>query len=420
MGSSHHHHHHSSGLVPRGSHMMADEATAAVRDPIYDPLAPSVIADPYPFYRKLRETNTVHWHEFLDSWVVTGYAECRQVLGDTTNFGSDFRRIDVEIPDTQLSVQSLDPPEHGAIRHLLVSALHEQPLSTVRQQFAAIAAQHLAELSGQPGTVDLVSRFARPVALRTITAFLGVPPPDGAGFEQWSNAIVRSMDAGIEPARAEPGNQARAELSRLVTHWLAEADERGFVGAARRAARAQDVPAAVLANSLRAVLHAGYESVSRLLGGVLARLVRHPELLAGPATRDADEALVDELIRLDGPVQADARVCVRDQPVGAQLVRRGDVLVLFIAAANRDPAVFPDPDAVRLTRRRGLHLAFGRGAHACLGAGLATLQLREVLGALRAGGLRLAPAGPAAYEPTATLRGLAELPVSVRQPHRTD
>ncbi|MFI1195133.1 cytochrome P450 [Micromonospora sp. NPDC020750] len=397
---------------------MADEATAAVRDPIYDPLAPSVIADPYPYYRKLRETNTVHWHEFLDSWVVTGYAECRQVLGDTTNFGSDFRRIGVEIPDTQLSVQSLDPPEHGTIRHLLVSALHEQPLTTVRQQFATIVARQLSELSGQPGAVDLVSRFARPVALRTITAFLGVPPPDGAEFEQWSNAIVRSMDAGIEPARAEPGNQARAELSRLVTQWLADADERGFVGAARRAARAQDVPAAVLANSLRAVLHAGYESVSRLLGGVLTRLVRHPELLAGPAT--TDEALIDELIRLDGPVQADARVCVRDREVGGQAVRRGDVLVLFIAAANRDPAVFPDPDAVRLNRRRGLHLAFGRGAHACLGAGLATLQLREVLRALRAGGLRLAPAGPATYEPTATLRGLAELSVSVRQSHQAD
>ncbi|MFG1954454.1 cytochrome P450 [Micromonospora sp. NPDC048830] len=394
---------------------MADETTAAVRDASYDPLAPPVIADPYPHYRKLRETNKVHWHEALDSWVVTGYAECRQVLGDTTDFGSDFRRVGVDIPDTQLSVQSLDPPEHGAIRHLLVSALHGQPLEAVRQQAAAIAADHLAELAGQVGPVDLVRRFARPVALRTITAFLGVPPPDGELFEQWSNAIVRSMDAGLDPARAEPGNHARAELSRLVAGWLADTDERGFLGAARRAARTEDVPAAVLANSLRAVLHAGYESVSRLLGAVLARLVRHPELLAASATPHATEALLDELLRLDGPVQADARVCVDDSTVGGQPIRRGDVLVLFLAAANRDPAVFPEPDVVRLDRRRGLHLAFGRGAHACLGAGLASLQLREVLAALRAGGLRLTPAGPAAYEPTATLRGLAELPVSVRR-----
>lgn len=396
---------------------MADEATA-VRDPIYDPLAPAVIADPYRFYRRLREEDPVYRHDFLDSWVVTGHAQCRQVLGDTTHFGSDFRRVGIEIPDTQLSVQSLDPPEHVAIRHLLVSALHEQPPGTVREQFAETAARQLSELSGRAGPVDLVSGFARPVALRTITGFLGVPPPDGARFEQWSNAIVRSMDAGIEPDRAEPGNRARAELSRLVAGWLADADEGGFLGAARRGAREQGVPAAVLANSMRAVLHAGYESVSRLLGAVLARLVRQPELLSTTEGADVDDALVDELVRLDGPVQADARVCVRDHPVGDRAVRRGDVLVLFIAAANRDPAVFPDPDAVRLTRRRGLHLAFGRGAHACLGAGLAALQLREVLGALRRSGLRLAPAGPATYEPTATLRGLADLPVSVRRAGR--
>lgn len=396
---------------------MAGEVTAAARDAIYDPLAPEVIANPYHFYRKLRETNTVYWHAVLDSWVVTGYQECRQVLGDTTNFGSDFRRVGFDIPDAQLSVQSLDPPAHADIRHLLVSALHEQSPTALRKHVAAIATSQLSELAGQAGPVELVSQFARPVALRTISAFLGVEPPDGPSFEERSNAIVRSMDAGLEPGRAEPGNQARAELSRMVAEWLRDADDDGFIGAARRAGRRHDVPAAVLANSLRAVLHAGYESVSRLLGGVLARLVACPELLAAPAERRDLDELVDELLRLDGPVQADARVCVTECAVGEQVVRRGDVLVLFIAAANRDPAVFPNPDVIDLTRRRGTHLAFGRGAHACLGAGLATVQLREVLEALCASAIRFAPAGTATHEPTATLRGLAQLPVSVHPSH---
>ncbi|MEU8259277.1 cytochrome P450 [Micromonospora sp. NPDC048999] len=384
-------------------------------DPVYEPLAPEVIANPYPFYRRLREINPVYWHTVLDSWVVTRYQECRQVLADTTHFGSDFRRAGIPIPETQLSVQSLDPPEHTAIRHLLVSALHEQPPAAMRQQVADIAAARLSELVGRAGTVDLVSDFARPVALRTISAFLGVPPPDGPTFEQWSNAIVRSMDAGLEPDRAEPGNQARAELSRMVGEWLRDAGEEGFIGVARATARRQDVPAAVLANSLRAVLHAGYESVSRLLGAVLVRLVADPGLLAGAATPHDTDSLVDELLRLDGPVQADARVCVTECAVGTQTVRRGDVLVLFIAAANRDPAVFAAPDAVDLSRRRGMHLAFGRGAHACLGAALATMQLREVVNALQASRIQFTPAGPSSYEPTATLRGVAQLPVTVRQ-----
>ncbi len=389
--------------------------TTAAGDPVYEPLAPEVIANPYPFYQRLREINPVYWHSVLDSWVVTGYQECRQVLADTTHFGSDFRRVGIPIPEAQLSVQSLDPPEHTAIRHLLVSALHEQSPAAMRRQVTDIAAAALSKLAGRAEPVDLVSEFARPVALRTITTFLGVPPPDGPTFEQWSNAIVRSMDAGLEPDRAEPGNQARAELSRMVGDWLRDTGEEGFIGVARAAARRQDVPAAVLANSLRAVLHAGYESVSRLLGAVLVRLVANPALLADAATPHDTDSLVDELLRLDGPVQADARVCVTQCAVGTQVIRRGDVLVLFIAAANRDPAVFAAPDAVDLSRRRGLHLAFGRGAHACLGAALASMQLREVVNGLRASRIQFTPAGPSSYEPTATLRGVAQLPVTVRQ-----
>ncbi len=397
--------------------MTSDDATA-VRDPLYDPLAPDVIANPYPYYRRLREKDPVYWHAQLDSWVVTGYEECRQVLGDTENFGSDFRRVGFDIPVEQLSVQSLDPPEHSAIRHLLVSALHAQSPAAMRQQVHAIAAGHVSELARHNGahgeTVDLISSFARPVALRTISAFLGVEPPGGAEFEELSNAIVSSMDAGLEPSRAEPGNRARAELSRMVGEWLREAGDDGFIGAARTAQQLdREVPAAVLDNSLRAVLHAGYESVSRLLGNVLARLVAHPELLPRSEPERDLTPLVDELVRLDGPVQADARVCVAEQVVGGHQVKSGDVLVLFIAAANRDPAVFVDPDAVSLDRRRGLHLAFGRGAHACLGASLGTMQLLAVLDALRTSGTVFTAAAPPEYDHTATLRGLRHLPVSV-------
>ncbi|BCB75145.1 cytochrome P450 [Phytohabitans flavus] len=390
----------------------------AVGDPVYDPLAPAVIADPHPYYRRLREANPVYWHAALDSWVVTGYRQCRQVLGDTTNFGSDFRRIGMDIPEARLSVQSLDPPEHADIRHLLVAALHERSPAAMRREVSTIARSGISALTERAGTVDLVSAFARPVALRTICAYLGIDAPDGSSFEACSNAIVRSMDAGLDPDRAEPGDRARAELSALITDQLRTADDRGFVGLAREAARQRDVPAAVLANSLRAVLHAGYESVSRLLGGVLARLVGDPDLLAAAETPPLVDALVDETIRLDGPVQADARACVTDCLVGEQPVRRGDVLVLFLAAANRDPEVFTAPDTVDLTRARGTHLAFGRGAHACLGAALATLQLREVLIGLQAAGVGFVPSGATTYEPTATLRGVARLPVLVRAPGR--
>ncbi|KUJ64718.1 hypothetical protein ACZ90_58180 [Streptomyces albus subsp. albus] len=390
--------------------------TTAQQDPIYNPLAPDTIANPYAFYRRLREHQRVYWHAVLDSWVVTGHAECQQVLGDTAAFGSDFRRVGEAVPDAQLSVQSLDPPEHGAIRHLLVSALHEQTPVAMKERTAAIAADYVARLSERGRPVDLVREFARPVALRTMCEFLGVENPDGPWFEDISNAIVRSMDAGLDPSRAEPGNTARRELSRLVGGWIRDAGDDGFVGAVRRASSAEpSVSEELLANSMRAVLHAGYESVSRLLGNALARLVATPGLLPAADSPSGFDALVDELIRLDGPVQADARVCVTDSSIAGERVRRGDVVVLFLAAANRDPAVFTHPDEVDLNRRKGMHLAFGRGAHACLGSGLAMLQLRAVLSALAASDLGLTLTEVPAYEPTATLRGLSSLTVSVQR-----
>ncbi|MGI5350807.1 cytochrome P450 [Streptomyces sp. CA-250714] len=394
---------------------MAGTAAHLQRDPHYDPLAPDVIAAPHTVYRRLREHRRVYWHAQLSSWVLTGYAECRQVLGDTDAFGSDFRRMGEDIPEALLSVQTLDPPAHGAIRHLLVSALHARSHTAITDTAARLVAERTAALRGVGRTVDLVGEFARPLALRTMCGFLGVTAPDGPWLEELSNAIVRSMDAGLDPSRAEPGNKAKAELSRMVSGWLETADEGGFIDAARTAhARAPQVPEAVLANSLRSVFHAGYESVSRLLSNALARLVAEPGLLAHAVAEDRLDALVDELLRLDGPVQAAARVCVADSEVGGERIRRGDEVILMLAAADRDPAVFADPDAVDLTRRKGLHLAFGRGAHSCLGAGVATLQLRAVLDALHAAGIVFEAAGLAEYEPTATLRGLRTLPVTVR------
>ncbi|GAB2722550.1 cytochrome P450 [Kitasatospora kifunensis] len=394
--------------------MAAQAQAQALRDPIYNPLAPEVIADPYPFYRRLREHNRVYWHAVLNSWVLTGYEECRQVLGDTAAFGSDFRRVGAQIPEAQLNVQSLDPPEHGAIRHLLVTALHEQSPAAMADRVTEIATAHVSALRGQGRPVDLVQQFARPVALRTMSEFLGVASPDGPQFEELSNAIVRSMDAGLDPSRAEPGTQARGELSRLVGEWLRDTDGAGFIGAARRAALASpQVPPSLLANSLRAVLHAGYESVSRLLGNALARLVANPALLAGAGDPVRLDGLIEELIRLDGPVQADARVATQDRVVGAEKIRRGEVVVLFLAAANRDPGVFAHPDDVDPGRRRGVHVAFGRGAHACLGASLATAQLRAVLTALSGSGLSLTAAAAPVFDLTATLRGPHSLPVFV-------
>ncbi|MGW7538455.1 cytochrome P450 [Amycolatopsis sp. NPDC054798] len=388
-------------------------------DPYYEPLDPRVLADPHPYYRRLREAHPVYWHGMLGSWVVTEHAAGRQVLADPACYASDFRRAGIEVPAASVSLQRLDPPEHTGIRRLLISALHQVPQRAMAEHLRATMTSRLRALAGDR-PADLVWGFARPVALDTISRYLGVQPPDGEEFECYSNAIVRSMNAGLDPSRAEPGNRARAELSELVAGWLADENETGFVAAASRARRLRpDISADLLANSLRAVLHAGYESSSRLLGAALLRLARRPGLLDLASGPDGADDLADELARLDGSVQADGRMCVADGELGGQRIRRGDVVIVLLAAANRDPAVFPSPDKVNPRPRRGLHLGFGRGAHSCLGAALVTLQLRTLFDCLRDNGITLTLAGCPVWEDTATLRGLTSLPVQVSVRRKT-
>ncbi|WP_409464587.1 cytochrome P450 [Amycolatopsis sp. GA6-003] len=396
-----------------------EDVLAPHDDPYYEPLDPRVLADPHPYYRRLREAHPVHWHGMLGSWVVTEHAAGRRVLADPARYASDFRRAGIEVPAASVSLQRLDPPEHTGIRRLLIAALHEMPQRALADRLRETMTSRLLGLADSC-PADLVRGFARPVALDTISRYLGVQPPGGEEFERYSNAIVRSMDAGLDPSRAEAGNEARAKLRDLVAGWLAAENQTGFVAAARRARHVRPgISADLLANSLRAVLHAGYESSSRLLGAVLLRLARRPGLLDLLSGSDGADDLADELVRLDGSVQADGRICVADGELGGQRVRRGDVVIVLLAAANRDPAVFPSPDEVNPRPRRGLHLGFGRGAHSCLGAALVTLQLRTLFSCLRDNGITLTLADCPVWEDTATLRGLTTLPVHVSVRRKT-
>ncbi|WP_344275225.1 cytochrome P450, partial [Amycolatopsis albidoflavus] len=396
-----------------------EDVLAPHDDPYFEPLDPRVLADPHPYYRRLREAHPVYWHGMLGSWVVTEHAAGRQVLADTARYAADFRRAGIDVPAASVNLQQLDPPEHTGIRRLLVCALHQVPQRAMADHLRTTMTSRLLAL-GEACPADLVWGFARPVALDAISRYLGVQPPDGEEFERYSNAIVRSMDSGLDPSRAEAGDQARARLSELVAGWLADDNQIGFVAAARRARYVRPgISADLLANSLRAVLHAGYESSSRLLGAALLRLARRPGLLDQLSALDGADDLADELVRLDGSVQADGRICVADGELGGQRIRRGDVVIVLLAAANRDPAVFPCPDEVNPRPRRGLHLGFGRGAHSCLGAALVNLQLRTLFDCLRDNGITLTLAGCPAWEDTATLRGLTSLPVQVSVRRKT-
>ncbi|MFA1547997.1 hypothetical protein [Actinomadura chokoriensis] len=152
---------------------------APVEDPAAELAEPAALLDPYSLFGRLRESAPVYRSAFLDSWVVTGYDDCAVVLRDTASFASDWRRIGEAVPEPLLSIQSLDPPEHTAIRHFMVDAVRGLDLGMLRERIA-VQVRARAERLRAAGEFDCVSDLTAPLALDTITAVLGVPPIDAA------------------------------------------------------------------------------------------------------------------------------------------------------------------------------------------------------------------------------------------------
>ncbi|MEU0163393.1 cytochrome P450 [Streptomyces sp. NPDC006261] len=382
-------------------------------DPLFSPLDPTVLADPYPVYRRLREAQPVYWHAGLDSWLLTRHSDCTAVLREAGRFSTDFRKIGIPTPPTLLSLQTLDPPDQTPLRHLALDAVRAQDLDALRKELTSFADQLLDGLAGRE-SFDFIHDYADVFTLRAITRFIGVEPPrTDEAFARFNDDLDHSMDAQLDPDAEEPGLRARAHFNGLVRDWLAAPGPHGVLPEVVRRLPGSGVEADdVLVNSVRAFFHAGFEVPSRFLGNALAALLTTPgawqQLVRGEVGIDT---AVEELIRYVGPVQALARACVEDTELGGVNVKAGQVVTALIGAANRDPDQFPDPETLRLDRKPNNHLGFGRGAHSCLGLNVARMEAHVTLGALlRHPGVR--PAGEPVVRPNGTLRGLSRLPLT--------
>jgi cytochrome P450 len=373
-----------------------------------------VLDNPFATYRIMRERDPVAWDSDLQAWVVTGYPESVAVLRDTESFCSDFRRLGESTPTSMLSIQSLDPPEHAAIRGLMVEAVRAVDGEDLARLVAETVAEQLDVVTGV-GTFDFVGMFAEPIALRLITGVLGVPAPDPEWFTPVSHAVVDAMDGTLRPECVEAGLAARTELAALAGDWLDSPPELGLIAHVAGSARRGGVERDVLLNTLRAVLHAGFESASRFLALACLAVLRLPAGRRFPAHTDL---AVNELVRYAGSVQADSRGCVRDTRLGDHVVHRGEIVTLLLGAANRDPRAFEAPDELRLDRAPNHHLGFGRGAHACLGAAIAVRLATAMFRALANSCPDIELVGRPVVRTNATLRGLARL--DVRIPTTTD
>jgi len=377
----------------------------------FDPLNSENLRNPYPLYARLRQAGPVLWDEPLQSWLLIRHRDCVAVLRDTQHFAADPRRVGCPVPDAALTVQMLDPPDHGAVRSPLISACRAQDLAAIRVRARRHADELLARVA-EKGSGEFMTEFAAPFSLAAICDFLGVEPPDLATLAPIGDAIFQGMDAGLRPEQAKPAAEAQARLMAIFDAWFHPPPQAGMFGTLVAQSADMVLPAAFMGN-LYAVFNAGYLSVFSTIGNAVVALLRCGQDLTQLLDPETLDLAVEELLRYAGSGQAVSRACVDDVELDGTRIRRGQTVVLLLAAANRDPEQFTRPDDLVLDRTPNRHLGFGWGIHTCLAAFLARDLMKITLLSLRDNAPRIQLAGEPVYKPQATVRCPDRIPVSL-------
>ena len=389
-------------------------------------LDPAFIADPYPFYRSLRETAPVAKSP-MGFWLVSSYAEAAVVLRDR-RFGKDFvasmqRRYGEQamaepaIASLAHTMLVLDPPDHTRLRGLVTKAFTARRIADMRPRIAAIVAQQLDRVADK-GAMDVMADLAHRLPVIVICDLLGIPEEHRGPFLAASTVNGRILDpVPMSRAELDQANEA-TRLSGLYFQQLCDLRrQQPQDDLTTELVRAEEAGDRLSGDELRAniglLFGAGHETTTNLIGNGLLALHRNPEqwqrLKDEPALIPG---MVEELLRYDSSVQLTARVAHEEVELGGATIPKGEYVIALLGAANRDPAQFDDPDRLDVARQNVRPLSFGGGIHHCLGAQLARLEAELVFAALieRLPTLDLPEKDTPAWKRNFTLRGLSKLP----------
>lgn len=407
--------------------------------PPVDLFTPAFHQDPHGALAELRRTAPavpVVTPNGLRTWLVTGYEHARALLADPRlskdmRVGKDLIPRNFADPEKQraflaeagersqfphvLSVHMLDsdPPDHTRLRRLVGRAFTARRVESMRPRITGLTDELLDGMAAVDGPVDLMEALAFPVPFTVICWLLGVPPGDRAEFRRWSNLLVSG--AGTEEVR-DASAAMIAYLRALIDAKRAGPADDMLSDLVHATDEGEQLSGDELIAMAFLLLVAGHETTVNLIGNGTLALLTHPDARAKLA---ADPALwpgaVEEFLRYDGPVtNATWRFTTEPVEVGHVVIPEGEFVTISLGAAGRDPARHRDPDRLDVTRAGSASVAFGHGIHHCLGAPLARLEGRIVIGRLfaRFPGLRLAAdASGLRWRSSLMMRGLEELPV---------
>lgn len=389
-------------------------------------IGPEFIENPHPTLHALREQAPVHWNPD-GSVYLTRYADCRKVyqsrdmLSDKTEaFGEKFGQCPLRDHHTTSLVFN-DPPYHTVVRKLISGAFTPRKLAEFEPLIDQIVARLLDRVEDM-GQLDLIADFAALLPTEIISFMLGVPEADRGDLRGYSLAILGALDPVVSVDRMQAGNDAvrdfAALLNDLINHRRAnpEGAAQGEVLEALifGAHDGRSLTQEELIQNCIFLLNAGHETTTSMVANAVGLFLDHPDQMALlRAEPDLIDTAVEETLRLESPLQIGNRTADKDIDLGDQVIPKGTYIHTSIAAANRDPVEFANPDVFDIRRTPNRHLAFITGIHVCLGATLARVEGRIAIGQLVHRFPKLAQDGPRVRLPLARFRGYSSFPISV-------
>ncbi|OBI52696.1 cytochrome [Mycobacterium sp. E796] len=381
----------------------------------YDPQDAATAADPYDAYRALHRSGRVHYNPRRATFILSRLDDVRAALRDTDQVTSaqGVTRLRISGP---LAVVT-DGEEHARLRRQVQPGFSKGAMKSWQEMIEKLAADLVTDVLNDPGC-DVVQRLAIPMPISLIAQILGIPDTDVGDFRRWSERAVGVME--LTPTLSGVVDAARTmsamvALQRYFTSQFAAGGLKGSNTVLGRLLEHNTDGSLTDRQLLLIAIHlliAGNETTTNLLGGMFDTLARRPDqydlIRANPGLIPL---AVEEQLRVTTPIQNLYRYTRADYRIADVTIPTGSRVLLSFGAANRDPTAFEDPDEYRADRDPRTHVAFGYGAHMCLGAPLARMEAQAVLRQLVTRVARITPAGPTQWSRHSSLRGPTRLPI---------
>ncbi len=358
--------------------------------PIWDP---KMRANPQALYAQMRRENPIYGaigpatgRRF---WFFTRYEDCVAVLKDP-RFGKDLERhltpeerakALAQAPDFQPNpafdavnyhLLNMDPPDHTRLRALVHKAFTPRAVDNLKPRIAQIATDLLDALP-EHGEIDLLAAYGFPLPITVIAEMLGVPARDRDKFREWTRVLLFGMN---EEAAISAVMEFMMYIHALIDARQADPQDDILTGLVQAEEGGDKLNRQELMSMIFLLLVAGHETTVNLIGNGTLALLQHPDQMALlRANPRYIESAIEEMLRYNGPVETPTlRWALEDVYFDGHHIRKGDLIMPSLLAANRDPAMFPNPDVFDIRRTPNRHIAFGAGIHYCLGAPLARLE----------------------------------------------